>query len=200
MTLETGTPSSTSERWPSIIERRVAKADFRARFWIRDPINPSPFLAGLRDIVLERSHTRCPRWKFKLDELILEIQPRPGERRDGYALFRCAAMQDGWRLGFLIEPCTAGGWQYHPRSVRWPRPDYPGCLALRDRVLAALRSGRLDRFDPALMFGAYCLCCGKALTDPASMARWIGPECAGTSSLDAGLITPRGAVAAPAIS
>jgi len=27
-----------------------------------------------------------------------------------------------------------------------------------------------------------CLMCGKALTDPVSMARWIGPECAGTSS------------------
>jgi hypothetical protein len=25
--------------------------------------------------------------------------------------------------------------------------------------------------------------CGKGLTDPASMARWIGPECASTTSI-----------------
>jgi hypothetical protein len=32
--------------------------------------------------------------------------------------------------------------------------------------------------------------CGKELTDPASIARMIGPECAGTASLDAGLLAP----------
>ena len=57
-------------------------------------------------------------------------------------------------------------------------------FAFRERVLAELRSGRLDDYDAALMFGANCLLCGKGLTDPASMARRIGPECAGTSSLD----------------
>jgi hypothetical protein len=30
-----------------------------------------------------------------------------------------------------------------------------------------------------------CLCCGKGLTDPASMARWIGPECWGSASINA---------------
>src|SRR5262249_14739800 len=34
-----------------------------------------------------------------------------------------------------------------------------------------------------LMLAPNCLVCGKGLTDPASMARFIGPECAGTSSL-----------------
>jgi hypothetical protein len=38
------------------------------------------------------------------------------------------------------------------------------------------------------MFGANCLICGKGLTDPASMARWIGPECAGSPSLDTGAL------------
>jgi hypothetical protein len=33
--------------------------------------------------------------------------------------------------------------------------------------------------------------CGKPLTDPASMARWIGSECAGASALQVPfLITP----------
>jgi hypothetical protein len=36
---------------------------------------------------------------------------------------------------------------------------------------------------PAQMLSYNCVICGKGLTDPASMARWIGPECAGTSTL-----------------
>jgi Family of unknown function (DUF6011) len=35
---------------------------------------------------------------------------------------------------------------------------------------------------PEKMLCPNCLLCGKALTDPVSMARFIGPECAGTSS------------------
>jgi hypothetical protein len=50
---------------------------------------------------------------------------------------------------------------------------------------------KLETIQAEQMFSAHCLICGKALTDPASMARWIGPECAGTSSLDVGLITPK---------
>jgi uncharacterized protein YndB with AHSA1/START domain len=39
------------------------------------------------------------------------------------------------------------------------------------------------------MFQPACLLCGKALTDPVSMARWIGPECAQAQNhtLDVGL-------------
>jgi hypothetical protein len=33
------------------------------------------------------------------------------------------------------------------------------------------------------MLSHHCMICGKGLTDPASMARWIGPECASTSTL-----------------
>ena len=40
-----------------------------------------------------------------------------------------------------------------------------------------------DGSTPAKMLSHNCVICGKGLTDPASMARWIGPECAGTSSL-----------------
>jgi hypothetical protein len=36
-----------------------------------------------------------------------------------------------------------------------------------------------------MMLAPNCLLCGKGLTDPASMARGIGPECAGTSSIHA---------------
>jgi len=52
-----------------------------------------------------------------------------------------------------------------------------------DRVRSELRPERFAVFTPDLMLKPACLYCGKALTDPASMARWIGPECAGTGSL-----------------
>lgn len=51
------------------------------------------------------------------------------------------------------------------------------------RLRAELQPERFVNFTPELMLRPACLYCGKALTDPVSMARWIGPECAGTSSL-----------------
>ena len=51
------------------------------------------------------------------------------------------------------------------------------------RLVAAFRGGFLDGAVPAEMLSPNCVICGKGLTDPASMARWIGPECASTSSL-----------------
>jgi hypothetical protein len=167
--------------------------DFQARYWASDLLTPIPFLVELRGTVLARSHTRCPKWRFKLaPDLALQVQPRLGERRDRFALFKCTAIQGedlsadhfdrrhaaAWHLGFLIEPAADGGWQFHPRRIAWPARDYEAAFALRARVLAELRSGRLDYYDAALMFGANCLICGKGLTDPASMARRIGRECA----------------------
>ena len=55
---------------------------------------------------------------------------------------------------------------------------------LVDRVLVdAFEDGTFDVVDAKLMLMTQCLVCGKALTDPASMARYIGPECAGTASV-----------------
>jgi hypothetical protein len=53
-----------------------------------------------------------------------------------------------------------------------------------DRLRGELRPERFATFTPELMLSPACLLCGKGLTDPASMARWIGPECAGTGSLN----------------
>jgi uncharacterized protein DUF6011 len=47
----------------------------------------------------------------------------------------------------------------------------------------ALADGTFNVVDVEVMLTTQCLVCGKALTDPASMARYIGPECAGTSSI-----------------
>jgi hypothetical protein len=40
----------------------------------------------------------------------------------------------------------------------------------------ALGDGTFDTLNSGLMLSPRCLMCSKPLTDPASMARWIGPE------------------------
>ena len=132
----------------------------------------------------------------------MQIQPRPGEHRDCYHLFKCVAIQGeastkemfdryGGRadrtyaeFGIADDP-AAGGWRIAPVALPI------GGDVLLQRITEALPE--LEVIEPAQMFTANCLICGKGLTDPASMARWIGPECAGTASLDAGLHTPKAA-------
>jgi hypothetical protein len=48
----------------------------------------------------------------------------------------------------------------------------------------ALEDGTFNTINSSMMLSAQCLICGKRLTDPASMARFIGPECAGTTSIN----------------
>lgn len=52
-----------------------------------------------------------------------------------------------------------------------------------DRVRTALSPETFADFKPEMMLSPRCLCCGKKLADPASLARWVGPECSGTTSL-----------------
>ena len=47
----------------------------------------------------------------------------------------------------------------------------------------AFNAERFARVSATLQLSPQCLCCGKLLTDPASQARLIGPECAESSSL-----------------
>jgi hypothetical protein len=58
----------------------------------------------------------------------------------------------------------------------------PGeCMIIRTRLLNMMAVA-FERLRPGMMLQPSCLMCGKSLTDPVSMARWVGPECAGTSS------------------
>jgi hypothetical protein len=54
--------------------------------------------------------------------------------------------------------------------------------ALRDAAFRALEAKAHDLLaDPMRLFSEqkdHCCCCGKALTDPVSRTRGIGPECA----------------------
>jgi hypothetical protein len=58
-----------------------------------------------------------------------------------------------------------------------------GVEALQQRVTEIFSGEFFNRLTVGAMLHPHCLICGKTLTDPASMARFVGPECAGTSSL-----------------
>jgi hypothetical protein len=176
-------------------------------------IEPIASLAAMRTAVLAERHDRCPKWRFKLAvDLVVQIQPRPAERRDKLFLFECTALRGVGierehfasakaRQGTGLQAVTFG---ILLEDGRW-RLAVTGCTGLaglgaelyaRRLELVALvveHLPRLAALNADQMFEPACLCCGKALTDPASMARFIGPECAGTSSLDAGLLALRAA-------
>jgi hypothetical protein len=170
-------------------------------------------LAGLRDEVLRRDPKRCPKWGFRLaDDLAVQLQPRPllaewGGRHpqplflgaaacatDGAVpadvfkrpqaeFFGPAAGRGAGSRGWLQFQIIDGGPDWQLKARYW-RGDFgrEGFVALRQRLVDELPA-RLNVFDPQLMLRPACLCCGKALTDPASVARWVGPECASDGSL-----------------
>jgi len=92
-----------------------------------------------------------------------------------------------WQIKFEIyahDPDPGVDWFLHRTSGRWQREaGRAGVPTLVTRIVAALRNGFFTASMPAQMLSYNCVICGKGLTDPASMARWIGPECAGTSTL-----------------
>jgi hypothetical protein len=82
-----------------------------------------------------------------------------------------------WR-GAQIEDSATG------TAIAIKAPDdskYQMWMALRTRVIEELEH-YFDGLQPVTMLSSNCTICGKALTDPVSMARFIGPECAGTGS------------------
>src|SRR6266542_1882846 len=46
-------------------------------FWKRQRVTAVPLLAQLRAVVLARNAARCPKWKFQVSDLVLQLQPRP---------------------------------------------------------------------------------------------------------------------------
>src|SRR5262249_23787008 len=77
-------------------------------------------------------------------------------------------------------------WALRPRRVFLPSRGPDGVAqawALRDRVFGAMVPESFAALTPAMMLSPHCLHCGKALEDPASVARWIGPVCWGSSEL-----------------
>jgi len=90
-----------------------------------------------------------------------------------------------WQIRFELFTFDPGmDWTFRRRSSCWQGGADPYApTALAQRVVVALRSGYFTAAMPPKLLSHHCMICGKGLTDPASMARWIGPECAGTSTL-----------------
>ncbi len=210
---ELHTACAWAQRWEREAEERRRARDAEARAkredqereirarWdaLRISFTPSPLLTALRRTVLAARDDRCPKWRFRLaPDLVVQIQPRPGERRDRFYLFNCIAIQGeqitkehfGSKNARRHLPCIEFGIVDDPAISGWRTEPYAfrGMEVVRDlmpRLVEAL--AKLEALKPGHMLAFECLICGRALSDPASIARLIGPECADTASLDAGL-------------
>jgi hypothetical protein len=140
-----------------------------------------------------------PKWKLRVaDDIVTQIQPKPPKQtRDnpcGLDWFDCHAVindqtdgsvlearrPDGWRIEYRLV--VKDGWWFKVDSIGRPTGlDEIEAPIVRQRLIDILPAA-LQLLRPAMMLKPACLCCGKQLTDPVSMARWVGPECAGTSS------------------
>jgi hypothetical protein len=88
-----------------------------------------------------------------------------------------------WRLHFDIDEIS-GEWIVHRGSASWTRgADHTQLNVLFARITKALGNGLFEELSAEKLLSHFYFCCGKPLTDPASMARRIGPECFGSSSL-----------------
>jgi hypothetical protein len=96
-----------------------------------------------------------------------------------------------WQIKFeLYSQSSDADWEFKRTGGHWhvegyyqPEAGRNGAATIVQRVVGAFRGGLFDGSAAAKMLSYNCVICGKGLTDPASMARWIGPECAGTSTL-----------------
>jgi len=182
----------------------------RFDFFSPMPMEPMPTLAALRDAVLMRSDKRMPKWKFRLaSDIVTQIQPKPAtctrHNRAGLPWFDCSAVirddaraamlqdrpHDSWQILFklsirpgdwLVPPRFPETWNFQATGIGFHR-DFPeeDAVAVRERLLAILPMA-LAELRPGMMLKPACLMCSKVLTDPVSMARWIGPECYGSAS------------------
>jgi hypothetical protein len=172
---------------------------FPRSFWNAQNVPAIPLLQQLNDWVIQQNEKRLPKWKFRFAaDFAIQIQSKLTRR---YAvLFEGSALHaENVTAGFFAKLPDHGlyhskvsfklfanegdaAWTFKPCSARYGDRRIDGLLETRDRILEVLHPDRFSKLSPDLMLKPCCLCCGKGLTDPASMARWIGPECWGSAS------------------
>ena len=172
------------------------------------PINPIPSISELREECLKRSQKRMPIWRFKAgNDLLVSLQPKPCEpitplesaygykqvtaRFVGNAVMADQIPNDGltkkpkdhncWPFEIIAKQGDC--WTLRCRGGSWSPSRKDRQQELRERVSNLITGKFFHRLTPQAMLSANCLLCGKGLSDPASMARWIGPECYGSSTL-----------------
>jgi hypothetical protein len=169
-------------------------------------IRPVSFLEELRGEVLKRSDKRMPKWKFRIaPDLLMMVQPQTkvvNYEKDLQLFVGNALQTEGatkemlegkqgikppyWHSKFSINTPLAAQDAWNVSQTGWRRSGgagQDGTDRLEQRVIATFRDGFFDQLTVSPLLSDHCLICGKALTDPASMARFIGPECAGTSTI-----------------
>lgn len=162
-----------------------------------------PMLAYLRVCVVSRSAKRMPKWRLRVSpDIVTEVQPRPANA----ATFKCKAIVhdeagaelltdkrrplNSWMIEFKLvvilheqaDFTDDGDWHLKPTRIGF-RTGHPhsDIIGVCDRLIGAMPVA-FDKLRPETMLKPACLFCGRLLTDPVSMARWIGPECAGTAA------------------
>jgi hypothetical protein len=172
-----------------------------AERWLPINIRALPLLQQLNDWVIKQNEKRLPKWKFRFaPDFAIQIHPRITRAYD--MLFECLALQTEnltvdlftepsrlrkrqqqyYKVSFELRVC-GGAWTFKYRAGRWARG---GTLevfdTVRQRAIDVLKPERFSDLNLEMMLWPHCLCCGKGLTDPVSIARWIGPECWGSAS------------------
>src|SRR5262245_57889902 len=122
-------------------------------FWTATPIKPAPMLAELGEMVLTRSESRSPKWKFRLaPDLVVQIQAKLtrallkfhclGVRCDradlGDLLQPRKIDRPHWQLGFKMSATDTAVWIFKPQSCGWHRGGgVDGVVDVRDCIVAA---------------------------------------------------------------
>jgi hypothetical protein len=168
-------------------------------FWRKTLIYPNNELAKLHVNAMAHNPDRNPIWKLRLaPDLVIKLQPKPtnGVRFKGNVVmcegadetaFKSGKWPRGDRFHAKFEVWSVGeDWCFKLGSAGWSvGADRNEIERLRRRLLNAFKpGGPLSRIDIKMMLHPHCLCCGKPLSDPASKARLIGPECAQASRLE----------------
>jgi hypothetical protein len=166
-----------------------------------DSFAPIPFLRNLRLMCLARSESRAPKWKFRVaSDLVMQLQPKPSclpgrvlESFEGVAVMVAAAsataemlttrprrpVKAWWRRNFEIVSYAKNSKEWHLfiGQGMYTRNRADGDDVLIWRIRSAFTDGFFEAPPPDAFFANHCLICGRPLTDNASIARRIGPEC-----------------------
>jgi hypothetical protein len=184
-------------------EKAMCAVRLPSSFWDAEEIMLVPLLRDLNDWVIKQNERRLPKWKFRFaNNLAVQIQSRLTRTHD--LLFEGMALQSEgataklflepkllreqryWQIKFnLFAKGPSDNWTFKPKgTTRGQLCPVSELLELRQRIIDTLHPNYFVSLRRDLMLSPNSLCCGKALTDPASMARWIGPECWGSASIN----------------
>ena len=188
---------------PTTIEdyQRIKETEPYRQLWQPITLDPVDTLASLRETVLKINPKRRPKWRFRIaPDVVMQLQPSPEINKygwrskqlfDGLALQGEGITKDHFQsskgrdrtvmldMFFTIVAADVSGWAINLNRAYLQ--DIDRQLALKAQIVSGI--GRTGDLDASMMFQPACLACGKALTDPVSRARWIGPECAHNHTL-----------------